>query len=192
MRKGKIFTVQLKRRKEGRTNYKKRLKELLSNKCRIVIRKSLKNLHVSITEYCEKGDKVLFTINSKALTKFGWKGDTGNLSSAYLVGLLAGKKALEQGIKDAILDIGVNKSVRGSRLYAAVAGAIDSGIKIPVDLKVLPSKERISGEHISKYARLLKDDNLKLSRQFSNYFKREINPEEVVNHFNEVKIKING
>lgn len=192
MRKGKIFTVPLRRKREGRTYYRKRLKLLLSNKFRFVVRKSLRSLQASIVEYNPKGDKVIFTINPKALNEFGWKGDNGNLPSAYLIGQLAGKKASEKGISDAILDLGFNNSVKGSRLYAAVAGAIDAGLKIPINQDILPSKERISGEHISKYAKLTKTNESKYKRQFSNYIKRGLNPEDIVTHFNEIKVKING
>ena len=32
---------------------------------------------------------------AEILAKYGWKGGTGNLPSAYLVGMIAGKKAVE-------------------------------------------------------------------------------------------------
>mgnify|MGYP001564620017 FL=1 len=192
MGKGKIFTVPFRRKRQGRTYYKKRLKILMSNKYRLVVRKSLRNFQASIIEYNPKGDKVVFTINTKSLEKLGWKGDTGNLPSAYLIGLITGKKAMEKGVKDAVLDLGFNNSVKGSRLYAALAGAIDSGLKVPFNQEVLPSKDRISGEHIAKYAQLLKNNKPKYDRQFSNYIKKGIAPEDIVRHFNEVKGKING
>lgn len=190
--KSKIFTVPFKRKREGRTYYKKRLKILLSNKFRFVIRKSLSNLKVSIIQYNPEGDKVIFTIDSKALSKFGWKGDYGNLPSAYLIGVLAGKKAIEKGIKEAILDLGFNNSTKGSRPYAALAGAVDAGLKIPFNQEVLPSKDRISGEHIAKYAQALKNDKSKYKKQFYNYTKRGLNPEDILKHFNEIKGKIHG
>ena len=192
MKKGKTFTVTFRRKRQGRTYYKKRLKILLSNKFRFVIRKSLRNLHVSVIEYAPNGDKVLFTVNSKILSKLGWKGDSGNLPSAYLVGVLAGKKALEKGIKSAVLDLGFNNSTKGARLYAGLLGAIDAGLKIPFNPVILPSKDRISGEHIAKYATALKKDKLRYERQFSNYIKRGIAPEDIVTHFNEIKAKIHG
>ena len=192
MNKGKTYNVPFRRNRQGRTYYKKRLKVLLSNKFRFVVRKSLKDLQASLIEYNPQGDKVLFTINSKTLSKFGWKGDNGNLPSAYLIGLLAGKKAIEKGIKEAIFDLGFNNSIKGSRLYAALAGAIDSGLKIPFNPEILPTKERITGEHIVKYSQSLKDDKSRYEKQFSNYLKRGLNPNDIVKHFNDVKGKING
>lgn len=191
MTKGKIFTVPFRRKREGRTYYKKRLKILISNKHRFVVRKSLKNLHASIVKYNPKGDKVLVAVSSKSLSKLGWKGGTGNLPSAYLTGFLAGKKSLEKGVKEAVLDIGFSNSVKGSRIYAALAGALDSGLKIPANQEIFPSKERISGTHIAKYALSLKSDRLKYKAQFSGYLKKGLMPEDFVKHFTEIS-KIAG
>ena len=192
MIKGKIFTVPFRRKREGRTYYRKRIKLLVSSKYRLVVRKSLKSIQVSIVSFDPKGDKILLTVNSNSLGKIGWKGDSGNLSSAYLTGMLAGKKSIENGVKEAILDLGFDKSVKGTRIYAAVAGAIDAGLKIPFDQEMSPKKERIIGEHIVKYAHSLKNDKSRYERQFSNYLKRGLNPEDIVKHFNEIKGKING
>ena len=192
MNQGKIFTVPFKRKREGRTYYKKRLKILMSNKFRFVIRKSLRNLMASVVEYSPKGDKVLLTADSKTLREFGWKGHNGNLPSAYLIGLLAGKKAIGKGITDAVLDLGFNNSTKGSRIYAALAGAIDAGLKIPFNPEILPSRDRITGEHIAKYAQALKKDKSGYERQFYDYVKRGVNPEDILKHFNEIKVKIHG
>ena len=83
-----MINVPFRRKRQGRTNYKKRLKMLVSNKLRFVVRKSSRNLQASIVAYDAKGDKVLFTVNSKVLSKLGWKGGNGNLPSAYLIGML--------------------------------------------------------------------------------------------------------
>lgn len=185
-------TLPFRRKREGKTHYKKRLKILLSNKYRLVVRKSLNGTKASIVQYDTKGDKVLLTIDSKNLGKLGWKGNTGNLPSAYLAGMMLGKKAVQKGIKEAIADIGLNNSTKGSRLYAALAGAIDAGMKIPLGTEVLPPKERLSGEHISKYAQSIKSDKERYERQFFDYIKKGLNPEDIVRHFNDIKGKING
>jgi hypothetical protein len=38
--------------------------------------------------------------------------------------------------------------VKGSRIYAALKGAVDAGLEIPYNPEVLPDDSRISGEHI--------------------------------------------
>ena len=51
MSRSKTQVVPFKRKREGKTDYKKRLKLLSSSKPRLVIRKSLKNMTVQIIEY---------------------------------------------------------------------------------------------------------------------------------------------
>ena len=157
-----------------------------------IARKSLDNVMASIVEYNSGGDRVVITVSSKSLNKLGWKGSNGNMSSAYLTGLLAGKKAIEKGISEAILDLGFNTPTKGSKLYAVVSGAMDSGLKIPFNLDSLPNEKRISGEHIANYAQLLKKDDIRYQKQFSAYIKRGLNPEDIVKHFNDIKGKIHG
>lgn len=192
MKKGKTFTVPYRRKRQGRTYYRKRLRILISNKYRLVVRRSLKSMQTSIVEYKPNCDRVLFTVDSKALSKFGWKADCGNLPSAYLIGLIAGKEALKKEINEAVLDIGFNSSVKGSRFYAALAGAIDAGLKVPFNNEMLPPKDRISGEHIAKYAKELSKNKEKYSKQFSHYIKNGLEPEDIVRHFNEVRARIDG
>ena len=120
----------------------------MSKKPRLVIRKSLKNIVVQFIEYSEAGDKVVITAKSDSLRKLGLKSSVGNVPSSYLTGILAGSKAKEKDIKEAILDIGLSPSTKGSRIYAAVKGVIDSGIKVPCSQEVLPSAERLQGKHI--------------------------------------------
>jgi len=151
------YKMPFRRRREGKTNYKKRLKLLLSGKPRLVVRKSLKYINTQIIVFDEKGDRTLVAANSKELKKLGWEYACDNVPAAYLTGLLIGKKALKKGIKEAILDIGLYPSTRGSRLYAVVKGAIDAGLHVPCDEKMFPSEERIRGKHIASYLEKFKD-----------------------------------
>ena len=146
-----IRTVPHRRRRENKTNYKTRLDLLKSNEHRFVVRKTLKQIIVQLVKYNPEGDKVLFTINSSQLKKMGWKHSTSNIPSAYLIGLLAGKKAQELKVKKGILDLGVSYTIKGSRLFATLKGLIDSGLEIPSADDIFPSEERISGKHIADY-----------------------------------------
>ena len=56
---GAKYRVPFRRRREGKTDYRKRLKLLLSRKPRLVVRKSLNNIIAQIVEYDEKGDRVV-------------------------------------------------------------------------------------------------------------------------------------
>ena len=186
--KKKTYNVQKRRKREGKTNYKKRLKLLLSNKLRLVIRPSLKGISVQIIEYGVEGDKVMVSAHSNELKKIGWKYDLKNIPSAYLTGLLTGVKAVKKGIKNAVLDIGLQKSTKGNLVYAVVLGAIESGLEIPVKKAILPTEDRIKGKHIADYAAKMEKD--KREKQFSAYIKKGLEPEKIQEHFEEVKKKI--
>ena len=95
----KSYNLKFKRKRLGKTDYKKRLKFLLANKPRLVIRRSIKNILAQIVEYNEKGDKIIVSCHSSELKKYGWDGNKGNLPSAYLVGLLTGNKAKNKKTK---------------------------------------------------------------------------------------------
>jgi len=147
----------LKRRREGKTNYKKRLALLKSGKPRLVVRKSLRYIRAQIVEFDPKGDKTIVGVLSKELKKYGWNYSFKNLPAAYLTGLLVGKKALERGIKEAVLDIGLHRATKGAKVFVVAKGAIDAGLKVPLGEGILPSEERIRGEHIANYLEKFKN-----------------------------------
>jgi len=181
-------TIQYRRKRENKTNYKKRLALLKSKKLRLVIRIFNKNTTMQLIEYRPSGDEVVSCASSKELEKkYGWKISKASLSAAYLVGLMVGKKA--KG-KEAIVDSGLVSMLPGSRIYAAVKGAIDAGLKVPCDKEVFPKEERINGKHISDYAKLLKSNEEKYKKQFSLCLKNNIKPEEFEKYFKETKEKI--
>jgi len=142
--------IPLKRKRQGKTNYHKRLNLLKSHKPRLVVRKSLRNIQVQIIRFNESGDKVIAGAHSRELIRAGWKASRSSIPAAYLTGYLAAKKAESKGIKEAILDIGLYPSVQGSRLYAALKGFLDGNLTINHDPKIFPSEKRLFGEHIAK------------------------------------------
>ena len=77
-----------------------------------------------------KGDKVLASAHSRFLLKDGWKGSRKNIPASYLTGYMAGKKALSNGVTDAILYGGTRRYT--DRMAAALKGVIDAGVKVPV------------------------------------------------------------
>lgn len=183
-------TVYYRRKRDGVTNYKKRLKLLLSDKLRLVVRKSLNNIAAQVIEYNEKGDLIILSAHSSQLKKIGWDYPCGNLPSAYLTGLLLGKKANEKKIKEVILDAGMHKPTNGSKIYAVVKGVLDAGINIPCSKEVLPSEDRIEGKHIEKYASVLKGDSDRYKKQFGKCLKTNIDPNEFSKNFNLFKKRL--
>ncbi len=150
MAKNAVYRVKMRRRREGKTDYRKRLALLKSGKPRAVVRKTLKYIIVQIVDYHEDGDRVLMGVTSKKLKKYGWEGSFKNTPAAYLTGYLAGKMALKRGIKEAVLDIGLQRPVKGSKVFAVLKGMLDAGIEIPHSDNIFPSEERIRGSHISE------------------------------------------
>jgi large subunit ribosomal protein L18 len=182
------YKLAFKRRKEGKTDYKARLKLMGQNKYRFVVRLSNKHIIAQVVTTKTEGDETLVAVNSKELEKLGWKAGGKNISAAYLTGFLAGKKALKDGIQEATLDIGLKTSLKGSKLYAVLKGAVDSGLEIPHNESVLPADERINGEHIAKYAESLSDKEVE--EKFSNYKENGIEPAKLPEHFTTIKEKI--
>lgn len=191
MSKSKTYTVKFRRKRRGETYYRKRLNILISNKLRLVVRKSLNNITAQIVEYHDAGDKIILAVNSKILDKFGWKLNKGNLPSAYLVGLLIGKKAKKKEINELILDIGLNKAVKGSRIFAVLRGVVDAGVNVPHSEEVLPKEDRIKGTHIAKYAETLKKKG-NYEKFFSDYIKNNVDPIQINEYFEKSKKKIMG
>ncbi|NQU79822.1 50S ribosomal protein L18 [Candidatus Woesearchaeota archaeon] len=189
---GKTRTVKYRRKRESKTNYKKRLALIKSGKDRLVIRKSLNIITVQIVRYNPDGDKVLLTSTSKDLHKLGWKLHKANLPSAYLTGLLLGTKAKAKGIEEAVIDLGLQIPIRGGRLFAALRGAIDSGLKITHSVEALPSDERISGKHIEEFAKILKEDKARYEIQFSSYIKDGVDPQSISKLFEDTKKKVSS
>lgn len=141
--------MHFRRRREGKTNYKKRLTMLKSRKPRLVVRKSLKYIRAQIVEYHKEGDKTIASATSRELNTLGWKFACDTMPASYLTGLLIGKKAKEKKIGEIVLDAGLYPSTKGSRIYAVVRGVVDAGLKVPHDADMLPSEDRISGKHIA-------------------------------------------
>lgn len=144
--------IQKRRRREFKTNYSKRIKMLKGNLPRIVFRKTNKKIIGQYVTSKEAQDSVIVEANSMDLLKYGWpKENTGSLKSlpaAYLTGFLLSKRIIEseKGEK-AILDIGLIRNVKKSRIYAFLKGVVDGGLDVPCNEKAFPEEERISGKN---------------------------------------------
>ncbi len=141
----------LKRRKEGKTDYKARIALIRSGIPRIVIRKTNRYLIVQLVECKQAQDSVKITTKSSELVKYGFKEEFGgslkSVPAAYLTGLLMAKK-IKKGKH--IIDNGMAVHKLGGRIYAVVKGLIDGGLEINADEKIFPSEERTNGEHLKE------------------------------------------
>jgi large subunit ribosomal protein L18 len=138
-----------------------------------------------------EGDKVVACAHSSELAKrYGWLGDTGNISAAYLTGLICGFRALDHGTREVVFDVGLQYPSKGSRIFAALKGAVDAGLQTPFDKAKLPDEKRVTGQHVVEYARSLSSNTEAYQKRFSVQLSRGLKPEELSAHFAQVKEKI--
>lgn len=144
--------TQRRRRQERKTDYKKRLNLLKSGKPRVVVRITNQYVISQYVESDEAKDKVIFGLDSKDLMKYGWpqeaKGSLKSIPAAYLTGFLTGKEIEKRKLGTPILDVGMARMIKNSKIFAFIKGLIDAEIDIKCDEKHFPSKEKLGGEFL--------------------------------------------
>jgi len=153
--------TQRRRRREAKTDYKARFSMLKSEKPRLVVRKTNKFIIAQIVDSEIAKDKTLVRMTTKDLLNKGWPkekaGSLKSLPAAYLLGFAIGKNFKDK-IKEAIFDMGLQRNIKGSRIYAVLKGAIDAGLKIPHNPEALPSEERLnSNKELSQLIETIKE-----------------------------------
>jgi large subunit ribosomal protein L18 len=146
-----MIKINRRRRREGKTDYAKRINLLKSNSPRIVFRKTNRYLIAQYVKSKEAKDHIEFGINSKALLKYGWpneaEGSLKSIPAAYLLGILFGKKIIDKK-KSQVIDLGMIRTVHKSKAYAFIKGLIDAGVSIEHKEGIFPENSRIKGEHL--------------------------------------------
>lgn len=181
----KLKVLPYRRRREGKTDFSKRIKLLSSGKPRLVVRITNQKIISQISQFDQKGDKILLTVESGILKKYGWLLSLKNLPAAYLTGFLLAKQAGKKGIKKAVLDIGLRRIIKGNRLTAFLMGLSEGGLKLDFDERILPSEERIKGVHLDQFLEIKSLNKEKFKNQFSR-----IPPIKIEKHFEEVFQKV--
>ena len=166
------YAVHLRRRREGKTDFRSRKQLLYAGKPRLVVRTSLRYASAQVISYTPQGDIVIAAANAKQLGPYGWKASCSNTPAAYLTGLLCGMRAKKAGVEESILDIGMRDVVKGARIFAILKGFADAGIDIPYGEGIVPEDDRLNGEHIASYYKSLDDDARKA--RFSKYIKEGV------------------
>jgi large subunit ribosomal protein L18 len=156
----------------------------------IITKISGQNISAQALKPTLTGDIVIASAHSRELIRHGWKGSMNSMPACYLTGLLLGKKTIEKGATNAVLYTGNNPFT--TKVAACLKGIVDSGIKIPVSKDSLPGDDRVSGEHIASYAKLLKDSEEKYNSRFSALLKQGLRPEDYPVHFEEIRMRISG
>ena len=183
-----VYTSTFRRIRERKTNYRKREKLLVGKKDFVTVNVSDQNISAQLIRPELLGDKVMASVHSNELLSYGWKGSRKNIPSCYLVGLLLGKKCLQKKISSAILYIG--KRHFTTKIAACLKGLSEAGLELPFSESILPSEDRIQGNHIADYAKKLKANDDVYKSRFSSNLGSGLAPEKYPSHFSEVKDKI--
>ena len=148
---GPRYRVHFRRRREGRTDYRVRLRLLKSGTPRAVVRLSDRRVRVAIVAFDPVGDRVLAAADSGELGGISFPpASLASTPAAYLTAYLAGLRAKSAGTEEAVLDAGLRHPTVGGRISAALKGLLDAGIEIPHGEKGFPSTDRLNGTHLPK------------------------------------------
>lgn len=151
MSSGPRYRVHFRRRREGRTDYRVRLRLLKSNRPRAVVRLSDRRVRVAIVRFDPAGDRVVASADSGELSGIEFpRVSLSSTPAAYLTAYLAGLRARSAGAEEAVLDTGLRHPSVGGRLQAALKGLLDAGLDIPHGEKSFPTAERLNGTHLPK------------------------------------------
>ena len=183
-----VYTSTFRRIREGKTNYRKREKLLFGKQDFVTVNVSDENVSAQLIRPDLLEDKVMASVHSNELLSYGWKGSRKNVPSCYLVGLLLGKKCLQKKITRAILYIG--KRHFTTKIAACLKGLSEAGLEMPFSENIIPSEQRIQGNHIAEYAKKLKENEELYKSRFSSNLGSGLEPEKYPSHFSEVKDRI--
>lgn len=191
-----------------------------SPKYRLVVRFTNKDIIAQIVSSQIVGDIVLTAAYAHELPRYGIKHGLTNWSAAYATGLLVARRALQklgldetyQGVEEVegefelteavedgprpfkvFLDIGLQRTTTGARIFGVLKGASDGGLYVPHSPNRFPGwdieseeldaellRKYIMGGHIAEYMEELMDDDEEKYRQvFKSYIDDEIDPEDV-------------
>ncbi|KAF7268215.1 ribosomal protein L5 [Rhynchophorus ferrugineus] len=189
-------------------------------KYRFIVRLSNRDITCQIAYSRIEGDKILCAAYSHELPRYGIKVGLTNYAAAYCTGLLLARRLLKQlgldnlyqgstevtgdeynveGVDDGpgafrcYLDVGLNRTSTGARVFAAMKGAVDGGLNIPHSTKRFPGydaesksfnaevhRSHIFGLHVAEYMKSLEEEDPEaFKRQFSQYIKLGINADQV-------------
>ncbi|OGJ13061.1 hypothetical protein A3K82_03400 [Candidatus Pacearchaeota archaeon RBG_19FT_COMBO_34_9] len=161
--------VSKRRRRQGKTDYNKRIKMLSGESPRIIFRKTNKYIIAEYITSREAQDKVEIGITSKKLKGYGWpdefEGSLKSIPAAYLTGLLIGREIIRKKLKTPIADFGMIRAVKKTKAYAFLKGLADAGIKINCAEENFPDEERISGKNMKKdFSKTFKEIKSKIEK----------------------------
>merc|ERR1719265_546977 len=196
-----------------------------NKKYRLIVRMTNSKVICQVAYATIAGDKIICQATSTELTNFGIPVGHKNYAAAYATGLLIARRmlkkfGLDQTFKGAkeingeeyhveeeeegdekkpfkvILDVGLQRTCVGSRLWGALKGAADGGLHVPHSAKNFPGytkpeekgaepeydaeahKDRIFGGHVKEYMEMLQEeDPTKYEAHFAKFISNGCEPD---------------
>jgi len=207
-----------------------------NKKYRLVVRFTNKRVICQIMYATIRGDMIVSQANSSELTKYGVPCGHKNYAAAYCTGLLVARRTLKKfGLDETfkgkeeidgedyhvedeendqrpfkcILDVGLQTTAVGHRMWGALKGAVDGGLHIPHTNKKFPGfkpaeekgqepeydadahKEKIFGSHVKEYMEMLQEeDPTKYEAHFSKFIENDIDADKVEEMYTDAHEKI--
>jgi len=189
-------------------------------KYRLIVRFTNKNIVCQIAHAKIEGDLVICAAYSHELPRYGVKVGLTNYAAAYCTGLLLARRLLTklnladvyegqlevdgdeynvESLDDGAaafrcyLDVGLNRTTTGARVFGALKGAVDGGLEINHSMSRFPGYDEesddfnaevhrghIFGKNIGEYMNSLSEsDEDAFKRQFSQYIKEGITADTI-------------
>ena len=194
-------------------------------KYRLVVRITNTKVIAQIIYATIQGDRVVTAADSTELAHYGIKVGLKNYAAAYATGLLVARRVLKSlGLEEAcvgkkvatgeeyhvsddfegerrpfrcVLDIGLQRTTVGARIFGALKGAADGGLDIPYSSRRFPGfkpskddkdgkydanvhRDRIFGKHVATYmSQLQKSDPEEYNAHFKEYIKAGVTSDKV-------------
>mmetsp|Transcript_8249 Transcript_8249/g.20361 ORF Transcript_8249/g.20361 Transcript_8249/m.20361 type:complete len:295 (-) Transcript_8249:58-942(-) len=200
-------------------------------KYRLVVRFSNKNITCQIVYATLTHDVVVASAYSKELPEYGLNFGLTNYAAAYCTGLLIARRVLTKlgladtykGLAEAsgedymveevddaprpffcLLDVGLKRTSTGSKVFAALKGALDGGLDIPhsekryvgydEDSKRLDEdflRKYIFGGHVGEYMDQMKEEDADAyAKHFSGFIKEGITSDKLEGIYKKVHAAI--
>jgi len=191
-------------------------------KYRLVVRKTNADIICQVVSATIQSDRVLSAAYAHELPRYGAKVGLKNYAAAYATGLLIARRVLAKLGLDktyvgqtkpegkhfiieeidgqrrpfyVLLDVGLNRTSTGAKVFAALKGAADGGLEVPhgKEMKPFPGfnkkthkfdsrvlRKYIFAGHVGEYMKKLKEsDPDAFQRQFADYVAAGIEPEKL-------------
>lgn len=207
-----------------------------NRKYRLVVRFTNRKCVCQITYATIAGDCVVAQATSSELGRYGVPVGHKNYAAAYCTGLLVARRILkkfdmdgkikgkekidgeeyhveeedtEQRPLKCILDVGLNRTTVGARIWGALKGAVDGGLHVPHSTKNFPGfkaaeekgaepeydaeahKDKIFGKHVQEYMEMLQEeDSTKYEAHFAHFIKNSIEPDGLEKMYTDAHKKI--